>query len=172
MALYTVARNFAKCWTIFGRPFVKLFALLCHRTVVCLSVCLSCNIVILWPNGWMDQDATWYRGRPRSRRHCVRWGLSYFHGKGTAAPPTSRPMSTVAKRSPISATAKLLSNSFTVRLSSKSVNPNILFVAELTSLESRRDRLSRSFVQDFSQPASSLCDLLFVYTWYICLFSV
>jgi len=21
-------------------------------------------IVILWPNGWMDQDATWYEGRP------------------------------------------------------------------------------------------------------------
>jgi len=20
---------------------------------------------LLWPNGWMDQDATWYRGRPR-----------------------------------------------------------------------------------------------------------
>jgi len=20
---------------------------------------------LLWPNGWMDQDATWYGGRPR-----------------------------------------------------------------------------------------------------------
>jgi len=30
--------------------------------------------VYLWPNGWMDQDATWYGGRPRPRRHCVRWG--------------------------------------------------------------------------------------------------
>ena len=29
---------------------------------------------LLWPNGWMDQDATWCRGRLRSRRHCVRWG--------------------------------------------------------------------------------------------------
>ena len=28
------------------------------------------------PNGWMDQDPTWYGGRPRLRRHCVRWGLS------------------------------------------------------------------------------------------------
>jgi len=28
----------------------------------------------LWPNGWMDQDATCERGRPRSRPHCVRWG--------------------------------------------------------------------------------------------------
>jgi len=30
----------------------------------------------LWPNGWMDQYATWQRGRPRSRPHCVRWGPS------------------------------------------------------------------------------------------------
>jgi len=29
---------------------------------------------LLWPNGWMDQDATWYGGRPRPRQHCVRWG--------------------------------------------------------------------------------------------------
>ena len=25
------------------------------------------------PNGWMDQDTTWYAGRPKPRRHCVRW---------------------------------------------------------------------------------------------------
>jgi len=31
---------------------------------------------VLWPNGWTDQDATWHRGRPRPRRHCVRWGPS------------------------------------------------------------------------------------------------
>ena len=31
---------------------------------------------LLWPNGWMHQDATWYGGRPRPRRHCVRWGPS------------------------------------------------------------------------------------------------
>jgi len=29
----------------------------------------------LWPNGWMDQDKTWYGGRPRPWPHCVRWGL-------------------------------------------------------------------------------------------------
>jgi len=27
---------------------------------------------LLRPNGWMDQDATWYGGRPQPRRHCVR----------------------------------------------------------------------------------------------------
>jgi len=26
---------------------------------------------LLWPNGWMVQDATWYRGKPRPRRRCV-----------------------------------------------------------------------------------------------------
>ena len=42
---------------LFGRPFVKRFAL-CYRTVV-LSV-LSCvyDVGALWLNGWMDQDET------------------------------------------------------------------------------------------------------------------
>jgi len=31
---------------------------------------------LLWPNGWMHQDATWYGGRPPSRGLCVRWGPS------------------------------------------------------------------------------------------------
>jgi len=29
---------------------------------------------LLWPNGWMDQAASWYGGRPRPRPCCVRWG--------------------------------------------------------------------------------------------------
>jgi len=29
---------------------------------------------LLWPNGWMDQDATWYGSRPQLKRLCVRWG--------------------------------------------------------------------------------------------------
>jgi len=32
---------------------------------------------LLWPNGWMDQDTTWYEGRPRPRPHCVTWGCSF-----------------------------------------------------------------------------------------------
>ena len=31
---------------------------------------------LLLPNGWMDQDATWYGGRPRPGPHCVGWGSS------------------------------------------------------------------------------------------------
>jgi len=27
---------------------------------------------LLWPNGWADQDVTWYEGPPRSRSHFVR----------------------------------------------------------------------------------------------------
>jgi len=49
--------------SVFGRPFVKRFAV-CYRTVVCLS-CPVCDVGVLWPNRWMDQDATWYGGRPR-----------------------------------------------------------------------------------------------------------
>ena len=35
---------------------------------------------LLWPN---DQGATWYEGRSRPRRHCVRWGPTYPK-RGTA----------------------------------------------------------------------------------------
>jgi len=37
---------------------------------------------LLWPNGRMYQDTTRYGGRPQSRRHCVRWGLSSPSPKG------------------------------------------------------------------------------------------
>ena len=49
----------------------------------CLSVC---NVGVFWPNGWMDQDATWYRGGPRLRSHCVRWGTQLPHRKGHSSP--------------------------------------------------------------------------------------
>jgi len=29
---------------------------------------------VLWPNGFIDQDAIWYGGRPWPWRHCVKWG--------------------------------------------------------------------------------------------------
>ena len=37
---------------------------------------------ILWPNGCMDQDATWYGGRPQPMRHCLRRSPSSPHLKG------------------------------------------------------------------------------------------
>jgi len=51
---------------------------------------------LFWLNGWMDQDATWYRGRPLPRRHCVRWRTQLAPEKGHS-PPTFWPMSVVAK---------------------------------------------------------------------------
>ena len=51
---------------------------------------------LLWPNGCMDQDATWYGGRPRPTRHCVRCGPSYPQ-KRAYPPPHFWPMSIVAK---------------------------------------------------------------------------
>ena len=41
---------------------------------------------LLWPNGCMDQDATWYGGRPRPTQHCVRCGPNYPQKK-RAHPP-------------------------------------------------------------------------------------
>jgi len=56
---------------IFGRPYVKWFAL-CYRTVV-LS-CVSVMLVYWGQTVCVYKGATWYRGRPRPRPHCVRWG--------------------------------------------------------------------------------------------------
>ena len=41
---------------------------------------------LLWLNGWMDQGATWYGGRPRPTRYCVECGPSYPRIKGTPTP--------------------------------------------------------------------------------------
>jgi len=41
---------------------------------------------LLWPNGCMVQDATWYGGMPRPRRHYVRWGPNSPSPKRGRAP--------------------------------------------------------------------------------------
>jgi len=46
---------------------------------------------LLWPNGWMHQDATWYGGRPQPRGLCVRWGLS--------PPPSQKGAKIIRKKS-------------------------------------------------------------------------
>jgi len=59
----------------------------CDRCLSC-PVCLSvCNVGVLWPNGWMDHDATWYG----DRRHCVRWGPIPPHRKGHSSHPLFNP---------------------------------------------------------------------------------
>jgi len=56
---------------------------------------------LLWPNGWMDQDATWYEDRPRPGHTVLVWGPS---SPQRGAAPNFCPVSIVAKRSSISAT--------------------------------------------------------------------
>jgi len=50
----------------------------------------------LWPNGGMDQDATWYGGTPWPRPLYVTWGPN--PQKWGMAAFTFRPMSFVAKQ--------------------------------------------------------------------------
>ena len=57
---------------------------------------------LLSPNGWMDQDGTWHRGRPQPRRHCVQWGPSPSPKRGRSPLSNFRPMSIVAKRLDVS----------------------------------------------------------------------
>jgi len=62
---------------------------------VCIHI--NCGPCLLWPNSWMDQDATWYRGRPRRRWHCVKLGPSFPWKGAQQPPPIFWPMSVVAK---------------------------------------------------------------------------
>jgi len=59
----------------------------------CLSVCpVLCDIGVLRPNGWMDQDETWHAGRSRPWPRCVRWGPSSpFPKRGPSPSPIFGP---------------------------------------------------------------------------------
>jgi len=84
---------------------LQVMVMLRDRCPVCLSVC---NVGVLWPNGWMDQDTTYYGGRPRPGRHCGKWLEPHpSHPRKWAQHP---PLfgSCHAKRSPILATAELM----------------------------------------------------------------
>ena len=62
---------------------------------------------LLYPNGWMDEDATLYGSRPRPRPHCVRRKPGPPR-KGHSSPPPFFSPCLLWPRSPISATAELL----------------------------------------------------------------
>jgi len=66
--------------TRFRRPFVKRFAL-CYQTVVC-PVLSVCDVGVLWPNGWMDQDEIGMR---------VGLGSGHIVLDGDPAPPIFGP---------------------------------------------------------------------------------
>jgi len=71
------------CVQVFGQPSqVTVHPMLRDRC----PVCPLRNVGVLWPHGWTDQDVTWYGGRPRPRRHCVRWGPSSPTERDTAVP--------------------------------------------------------------------------------------
>jgi len=67
-----------------GRQFVKRFPF----AIGPLSV-LSVTLVYCghWPDGWMEQHATLYGGRPHPRTHCVRWGPGHPALQRTQRPP-------------------------------------------------------------------------------------
>jgi len=65
-----------------------------------------------WPNGWMDENATWYGSRPQPRPHCVGRESSSTRERGTAAPPPLFDPCLLLPWSPISATAELLLERF------------------------------------------------------------
>ena len=44
----------------------------------------ACDVIVLWPNGWMGQDVTWHGGRPRPS-HIVLDGDPAPPKRGTAA---------------------------------------------------------------------------------------
>jgi len=69
-------------WATVCKTVALFYAVLSYQSV--------CNVRVLWPNGWMDQDETWHRGRPRPRPHCVSQGPS-SSPKG-AQLPNFRPM--------------------------------------------------------------------------------
>jgi len=70
-----------------------------------MSVLSVCNASVLWPNGWMDQDTTWYGGRPRLS-DIVLAGDPAPHRKGHNSPHFTAHFALA--RSPISTTVELL----------------------------------------------------------------
>ena len=62
-------------------------------------VCPLCNVDMLWPNGWKDQDETWHAGRPRPRLPRVTYGDPAPPRKEAQQPP---PTSAVYGRRPVS----------------------------------------------------------------------
>jgi len=93
---------------------------------------------LLWPNGWMHQDTTWYAGRPRPRRLCVRWEPSYPQRKGT---PSFWPMSIVATVAHLSYCWAVVNTEFY----SPDPDSNSSYLSAMSHLRFCRATLSRDF---------------------------
>ena len=80
-----------------------------NKVVVCTDIPIRSewHPTLLWPIGWMDEDATWYgRSRPPRRPHCIR-RVPIAPLKGHSTPLLLGPC-LLWPRSPIPATAELL----------------------------------------------------------------
>jgi len=74
-------------WAVFGRPLQVTVRPMLWDRCLNLSVCFcNINVYVSRPNGWINQDVTWYGGRPWHSRHCVRWGPTSSNGKEHSAP--------------------------------------------------------------------------------------
>jgi len=52
--------------SFFGRLFFRpMLSVRCLSCLCCLPVCCVCDVGVLWPKVWTDQDETWHAGRPR-----------------------------------------------------------------------------------------------------------
>jgi len=69
--------QFSHFWATVCKTVRLTLSDLCHVLSVC-AVLSVCDVGVLWPNGWMYQNTTWHRCSPLPRRHCVRWGRSFF----------------------------------------------------------------------------------------------
>jgi len=47
----------------FGTVCKTVHLMLSDRCLSCLSLLSACNVGVLWPNGWTDQDETWLASR-------------------------------------------------------------------------------------------------------------
>jgi len=85
-----------KKFTSLSHSHLLMSSCYCRQTAVCIKMPLGMEIRLrpgdfvldgnpdspifvqcpLWPNDWMDEDATWYGSRPRPRPHCIRRGPS------------------------------------------------------------------------------------------------
>jgi len=93
---------------------------------------------LLWPNGWMDEDATWYGSRPRTRPHCVRRGPRPPR-KGNSSPPSFRSMTIVTTVAHLSYCWALVLNAvneekFTIVGGKLSYIKSITFIAAISQL--------------------------------------
>jgi len=81
--------DFVSLWGIIANFWVTVLSDHCMSVCPVLSVC---DVCVLWPNGWMDQDETWHGDRPPPRPHCVRLGpCTSPSKKGHSSPPLFGP---------------------------------------------------------------------------------